>query len=84
MAIGKYVVNEPFVDPPQSIKLGIVKHLVKVLDKDGECFYDICNAFDGLSEKKKKGGIFDEPQIRKMMNNNTHFPLNMNEIKRDA
>ena len=56
IGIGKYVVNEPFVDPSktsfslQHIKVGIMKHLV---------FSSI--TFDGLREKKKKGGIFDLP-----------------------
>ena len=34
--------------------------MVKDLDKDGVCFNYVCNAFPGLSEKKKVG-VFDGP-----------------------
>ena len=40
----KKIINEPLVDrdriilPPLYIKLGLMKQLVKALDKDGDCF----------------------------------------------
>ena len=87
MVIGEHnVIYEPLVDrskiifPPLHIKLGIMKQIVKALDKDGACFSYISNAFPGLSEEKKKAGIFDGPQIRKLMRDE---PI-MNEIEKDA
>ena len=49
------------------MKLGIMKQFVKALDHDSDCFKYISAAFPGLKEEKKKGGIFDWPQIRKLM-----------------
>lgn len=40
---------------------------VKAFDHDSDCFMYISTAFPGLSKEKKKGGIFDRPQIRKLM-----------------
>jgi len=58
-----------------------MKQIVKVLDKDGDCFMYICNAFPGLSLEKKKAGVFDRPQIRKLINDK-EFHLSMNEIEK--
>ena len=64
------VINDPFVDrnntllPPSHIKLGIMKQFVTALDR--HCFKYIFAAFPGLSEEKRKRGIFDGPQIRKL------------------
>ena len=44
-----------------------MKQFVKALDHDSDCFKYISAAFPGLSEEKKKGGIFDGPQIRNLM-----------------
>ena len=42
--------------------------MVKALDHDSDCFnLWISASFPGLSEEKKKGRIFDGPQIRKLM-----------------
>ena len=60
-----------------------MKQIVKALDKDGACFMYICNAFPGLSDEKMKAGVFDGPQIRKLMKDE-HFPLSMNQIEKDA
>ena len=43
------------------IKLGIMKQFVKALDKNGDCFKYICKTFPGLSDEKKKTGVFDGP-----------------------
>ena len=54
------IINEPLVDqskiifPPLHIKLGLMKQYVKALDKSGDCFEYICDAFPGLSYEKKK------------------------------
>jgi len=44
-----------------------MKQFVKALDKDGDCFNSIAKTFPGLSMEKLKAGIFDGPQIRKLM-----------------
>ena len=44
-----------------------MKQFVKALDKDGDCFNYIAKTFPGLSMGKLKAGIFDGPQIRKLM-----------------
>ena len=45
-----------------------MKEFVKALEKDGNCFYYICMKFSGLTIEKLKAGIFDGPQVRKLMN----------------
>ena len=74
LAVGdKNIINEPLVDrdriilPPHYIKLGLMKQIVKALDKDGGCFNYIAKTFPVLSIKNLKAGIFDRPQIRKLM-----------------
>ena len=56
------------VFPPLHIKLGIMKQFVKALEKDSDCLKYICMKFPGLTIEKLKAGIFDGPQIRKLMN----------------
>ena len=45
-----------------------MKQFVKTLEKDGDCFKYICLKFPGLIIEKLKTGIFDGPQIQKLMN----------------
>lgn len=47
--------------------LGLIKQLVKVVDKEGQCFRYICQAFPGLSIAKLKAGVFDGSYIRKLI-----------------
>jgi len=77
-AVGdKNIKNEPLVNrdhiilPPLHIRLGLMKQFVKALDKDGDCFNYIAKTFPGLSMEKLKAGIFDGPQIRKLMQDET-------------
>ena len=62
------VEHSKFVFPPLRIKLGIMKQFVKALEEDGDCFKYIGMKFPGLTIDKLKARIFDEPQIRKLMN----------------
>ena len=62
------VERSKIVFPPLHIKLGIMKHFVKALAKDGDCFRYICMIFPGLSIEKSKAKVFDRPQIRKLIN----------------
>jgi len=71
----KNVISIPLVPPqkvllpPLHIKLGIIKQFVKALNKDGQCFKHMCNAFPELSTAKLNEGIFIGPQIRTLMKN---------------
>lgn len=68
----KYV---PLIDknniilPPLHIKLGLVKNFVKVLDKESAAFIYLKKIFPRLSDAKIKEGVFDGPQIRKLLEN---------------
>ena len=44
---------------PFHIKLSLMKHIVKALNKDRDWFVYICAAFPGLSNEKKKAGAFN-------------------------
>ena len=75
-AVGnKNIINERVVNwdciilSSLHIKLGLIKQLVKTLDEDCDCFNYIAKTFPGLSMEKLKAGIFDGPQIRKLMQN---------------
>ena len=74
------VPREKITFPPLHIKLGLMKQFVKALDKTGQCFQYILLAFPGLSNEKLKAGIFDGPQIRKLIKD-PNFQHSMNEIK---
>ena len=74
LAVGdKNVINEPLVSqgrivlPLLHTKLGLMKQFVKALDKHGDCFNYIVKKFPGLSMEKMKAGIFDGPQICKLI-----------------
>ena len=83
------VIREPLIErstillPPLHIKLGLMKNFTKVLDKQGQCFMYSRKKFEILSDAKIKEGIFDGPQIRKMIKNK-NFIHYMNEIEKSA
>ena len=78
----KNIQTQPLVErskivfPPLHIKLGVMKQFVKALSKEGECFKYIFTKFPGLTIEKLKSGIFDGPQIRKLINDQ-EFPSSM-------
>lgn len=86
----KNVINKPLVDrgrilfPPLHIKLGLIKQFTKALDKDGRCFQFLCKTFPNLSTEKLKAGIFDGPQIRKLIKNSPTFEETMNPVEQQA
>ena len=55
-----------------------MKQFVKALPVHGNCFNYICRVFPGMSNEKLKAGIFDGPQIRKLMND-PNFTASMTE-----
>ena len=71
--------------PALHIKLSLMKQFVKALDKDSDCFnyMYIAKTFPNLRMEKLKAGIFDGPQIRKLMQDQT-FTAHMTVAERDA
>ena len=69
--------------PPLHIKLGLIKQFTKTLDKDGDCFTYLCQAFPGLNMEKLKAGIFDGPHIRQLIRD-PEFENTMNEVELEA
>ena len=73
------VINDPLVEPskvllpPLYIKLGLMKQFVKALNKEGQYFQCIMSQFPELSDAKLKEGIFDGPQIRKLLKDDVFF-----------
>ena len=53
------------------------------LDKDSDCFNYIAKTFPGLSMEKLEAGIFDGPQIRKLIQDQ-NFTARMTVAERDA
>ncbi|KAK1791329.1 hypothetical protein P4O66_013345, partial [Electrophorus voltai] len=49
--------------PPLHIKLGLMKNLVKAMDRNGSVFKYLSEKFPRISEAKIKEGIFVGPQI---------------------
>ena len=67
--------------PPLHIKLGLKKQFVKSLNKQGDCFRYLGNKFPSISDAKLKAGIFDGPQIRKLLNDDK-FTDSINDRER--
>ena len=82
-------IREPLVErekimlPPLHIKLGLIKQFVKAMDKNGGCFKYLCRFFPELSLEKLKAGIFDGPQIRKLISD-PNFTKNMTDVELSA
>ena len=83
------IINDPLVDrdrilfPPLHIKLSLIKQFTKALDKDGDCFTYLYQAFPGLTMEKLKAGIFDGPQIRQLIRD-PEFENSMNKVELEA
>ena len=67
--------REKIIFPPLHIKLGLIYQFVKSLYKEGECFKNICRTFQSVTNEKIKAGVFDGPQIRKLMNDEDFIGL---------
>ena len=85
----KNISNVPLVDrknkvfPPLHIKRGLFKQFFKALCKEGNCFQYIKASFPSVSEKKIKAGVFDGPQIRKLIKE-PNFIFSMNDVESNA
>ena len=60
-----------------------MKQFVKALDCSGDCFGYICSTFPGLCYEKKKAGIFDGPQMRKLLRDQ-YFVTTMTIVEAQA
>ena len=68
--------------PPLQIKLSILKQFVKALPEVGNCFNYNCRFFLAMNNEKLKAGIFDGPQIRKLINDPGFIaPMNKNQLR---
>ena len=61
------VYRENILLPPLHTRLGMTKQFVKALDRNSSCFQYLCTRFSSLSHAKIREGIFDGPQIRKLI-----------------
>jgi hypothetical protein len=75
--------REKILLPPLHIKLGMMKQFVKVLDRNSPCFQYLCTKFSSLSHAKIREGIFDGPQIRKLVMDDS-FTDTMTKTGEDA
>ena len=78
-----FVDREKILLPPLHIKLGMMKQFVKALDRNSLCFQYLCTKFSSLSHAKIREGVFEGPQIRKLMMDD-NFTDTMTEIEEDA
>lgn len=69
--------------PALHIKLGLMTQYVKALNKEGTAFKYIRNKFPKKSEAKLKEGVFDGPQIRKLMRD-PEFVKSMTDLEKHA
>ena len=77
------VEREKIVFPPLHIKLGLIKQFVKALNKDGYCIKYLRTRFHRLSDKNVKSGIFNRPDIRKLIKD-PEFTAFMMDTEYDA
>ncbi|CAK9833042.1 hypothetical protein ANTRET_LOCUS9781 [Anthophora retusa] len=59
--------KENVILPPLHIKLGLFKNFVKALNKESQAFTYLRTIFKSLSFAKIKDGVFDGPQIKKLL-----------------
>ena len=64
--LGSYMLSKVIL-PALHIKLGLMKHLVKALDKGAQVINHLKAKFPKLSEAKLKESIFVGPQKRKLL-----------------
>ena len=58
-----------------------MKQFAKALDKEGACFEYICKEFPSVTIEKLKTGIFDGPDIRKLIKDQNFITVNELESK---
>ncbi|QQP51420.1 Uncharacterized protein FKW44_012777, partial [Caligus rogercresseyi] len=68
------------IDPTATFEAWLMKQFTHALDKDGRYFNYLCRAFPRLTSEKVKAGIFNGPQIRKLIKD-TEFQNSMNTLE---
>jgi len=85
----KNVLNPPLVlpekiyPPPLHIKLGLMKNVLKSMDKTGCGFEYMRNKFPNVCDAKIKEGIFIGPPDQELMQDK-QFDEDLNETERNA
>ena len=59
---------EKIIIPPLHIKLGLMKNIVKAMNRDGDAFLYLRSKFPNLSDAKIRKGMFIGPQTKKLFN----------------
>lgn len=78
------VKQESIIPPPLHIKIGLMKNFVKALEKDGEAIQHLDQYFPLLSSQKIKQGVFNGPQIRELIKNDTEFKVLLTSNEKEA
>lgn len=58
-----------------------MKHFVEALNKEVECFKYICKSFPRLSAEKLEAGVFDGPDIKKLIKD-SDFVNSMDDLEK--
>ncbi|KAJ4446592.1 hypothetical protein ANN_13289 [Periplaneta americana] len=74
---------EKILLPPLHIKLGVMKNVVKAMDKQSDGFLYLKSKFPKVSDAKLKAGIFIGPQIQSLMGDD-HFEGLLNPLEKAA
>ena len=69
--------------PPLHIKLEMMKQFVKALNKESGGLKYLCGVFQALSTEKLRAGVFDGPQIRRLVNDK-RFVFSVIAVKKNA
>ena len=77
------VLQEKFYLLSLHIKLGLMKNFVKGLDKTGHEFRYVRSEFPNVGDTKPRRGIFVEPQIRELMQDE-QFDEDLNETEKNV
>jgi hypothetical protein len=81
--VSNFVCREKILLPPLHVKLGMMTLFAKALDRNSPCFQYLCTRFSSLSPTKIREGIFNKPQIRKLVIDD-NFTDTMTETEEDA
>lgn len=77
------VPQERVIFPPLYTKLSLIKQFAKAIDKKGQFFLYICQVFPDLSIEKPKAGVFDSPDIRRLIKDE-NFTSHMTTLELNA
>lgn len=70
--------------PPLHTKLGLISQFVKKLDPESDAFTFLQQLFNRKSAAKLAAGIFNGPEIRKLLKNSSQFCQFLNPVEKAA